>query len=176
MRIDQDEQDTGILPSIGASIMFSLNAMIIITAPTYRQCSQYSHQYIDHLTVPTRNQCSLFFASGTLFSQGVLLDRSCLHTRRNRTLPCRERETKSPMITFNCLSSQPVPSHPSRILISLHPSQLLPHIQFVPFFSEAMYFSILYLKDSSSCPFRLLSAGLNAIVRLPTVTTFSAVP
>ena len=57
-----------------------------------------------------------------------------------------------------------------------YPSQLLPHIQFIPFFSEAVDFSVSDLKDSSSCPFRLLSTGLNAVVRLPTMTPFSAVP
>ena len=47
---------------------------------------------------------------------------------------------------------------------------------FLPLLGEAMHFSIFYLKDSRSCPIRLLSTGLKAIVRLPTVTTFRAIP
>ena len=43
--------------------------MIVTMAPTYRQCSQYLYQYIDHLAVPTTKQMQSFFASGTFFSK-----------------------------------------------------------------------------------------------------------
>ena len=36
-------------------------AMIFIMASTYRQCSQYLYQYIDHLAVPTTKQTQTFF-------------------------------------------------------------------------------------------------------------------
>ena len=49
-------------------------------APTYRQCFQYLHQYIDHLAVAYKTEMQSFFASGTFFPQGVLLDRYCVHT------------------------------------------------------------------------------------------------
>ena len=49
-------------------------------APTYRRCFQYLHQYIDHLAVAYKKLMQSFFASGTFFSQGVLLDRYCVHT------------------------------------------------------------------------------------------------
>ena len=52
-----------------------------MTAPTYRQCSQYFHQYIDHLAVAYNDLMQPFFASGTFFPKGSLLDRYCLHTR-----------------------------------------------------------------------------------------------
>ena len=172
-----------------------------MTAPTYRQCSKYFHQYIDHLAVAYNELMQPFFASGTFFSKGLLLDRYCLHTR---VAILREGENTANAFNYiflapSCASLFTHTHLPSSIKFSIvsvmfqrripskdrkgdypsvftYPSQLLPHVQFVPLFSEAVYLSIVYLKNSSSSPFRLLSTGLNAIMRLPTVASFSAIP
>lgn len=38
---------------------------------------QISPEYLDHLEMPRVIRCSLFFASGTFFHQGVQLDSHC---------------------------------------------------------------------------------------------------
>ena len=56
----KNDENTGISSFTPIVHCFSPCAMDIVMAPTYRQCFKYSYQYIDHLAVPTKNQCSLF--------------------------------------------------------------------------------------------------------------------
>ena len=58
------------------------------------------------------------------------------------------------------------------IFVTLHPAQLFPHIQFVPFFSKTMDFTILDLEYGTSGPLCLPSAGFDAIMRFSAMAPF----
>ena len=62
------------------------------------------------------------------------------------------------------------------IFISLHPSQLLPHIQLIPLLRKTMHLPIPHLKNRTRRPLRLSSTRRYPIVRFPTMAPLRRVP
>ena len=61
------------------------------------------------------------------------------------------------------------------VILRLHPTQLLPHVDLVPVFGKTVDFAVLDLENGGSAPFGMSSGCFDAIMRLATVTTFGGV-
>jgi hypothetical protein len=61
------------------------------------------------------------------------------------------------------------------VFIPLHPAELLPHVEFVPFLSETRDLPVLDLEQCSRRPARVLSRGLDPVVGLALVRALGGV-
>ena len=64
----------------------------------------------------------------------------------------------------------------SDIFITLHPPQLLPHIQLIPLFRKAVDLPIFHFTYRTRRPLRPLPARLDPIMRLSTMTSLRRIP
>lgn len=62
------------------------------------------------------------------------------------------------------------------VLISIHPAQLLEHMQLVPLLDEALYLAILKREDRSCMPCGFLTRSLYSIMRLTTMRSLGTIP